>query len=306
MLNARIELCEKDKVRVIAECNGHEAANLAKFSFRIRCNGHIVLACTQFSEKNEVEAKITYSGYYYAEVWAVIKDGETQWADNVITNKLYCIANEVRNKYEQWINIPLKNNVPKLNLYKPTYPFGNIAVIKNLKGTLEEYGQFAQMNGLKISQFGYGESELIVLSSYEMIKDVSGKTCCFNGLSRTKSDLIVGQKDFEYHHCAEQEFHNQVGEYCMFVAHGDDNYALYSDYFGYNRIFYYMTDIYFVASNSFHLLLMLLKQIGCDLKMNKNKIEANFLDASILFETNYSWITSMDSLDEIIKKITKK
>lgn len=296
MLNARIELYEKNKVRVIAEYNGYETMELAKFCFRIRCNGHIVLECTQFSEKNEIEADITYSGYYYAEVWTVIEDGEKQWTDKVITNKLYCIANEVRDKYEQWINIPFENNIPKLNLYKPTYPFGNIAVIKNLKGNLGEYSQFAKINELKIKQFGYGESELVVLSSHEMIKDISGKTCCFSGISRTKSNLIVGQKDFEYHHCAEQEFHSQIGEYCMFVAHGDDSYALYSDYFGYNRIFYYMTDVCFVVSNSFHLLLILLKQMGCDLKMNKNKIKANFLDASILFETNYSWNMDIEGI----------
>ena len=80
----------------------------------------------------------------------------------------------------------------------------------------------------------------------------------------------------------------------------DENKIIMSnDFFNFNRLFYYCDNEYIVCSNRYHLILLVLKEIGINCEINEEKAILNLSSVNIQFLTQNT-LSEMD-----IKKVYK-
>lgn len=161
----------------------------------------------------------------------------------------------------------LKNDAPPL--YCPTAGFQNIALIcahnEDQKALLESSADKLK----KIS------SELLLSELWDkntgkamvLAQSRAGKgRLFFSGKTKYDSRLVIGQDDLpdkiDY-----RKFLDEIGTWTAVLRYGD-KIVFTNDFYGMYKIYYYNADGLTVASNNYHLLLLILKQMGTELTLN--------------------------------------
>ena len=181
--------------------------------------------------------------------------------------------------------------LPKLALFKPKYPYGEIAVIYGAKTgaqTEERLARFCEQEGFTSMDM----NGATVLSTLEPNTDMNGTRYIFSGITRWQDKLIVGESDIKKHGIAASELREGIGEFELLLFDGQ-RLELSTDYFGMCQWYYYKSDDgFFVAATSYHLLLLTLKTLGTKLKLNTKKVIAGI--AFFCFTCESSFTEEMD------------
>ena len=154
--------------------------------------------------------------------------------------------------------------LPKLALYRPKYPYGEIAVVRG-GSSLEAFSNQQYLHHTCLLG-------LQVLSTYPVQTDSSGVSYVFGGIARWKDKLIVGPDDIKEYGFAAEELRESVGEFELLICDGQKQ-ELSTDFFGLCKWYYFKSsNEVFAASTSYHLLLLVLKQIGVKMRLNTDKV----------------------------------
>lgn len=96
----------------------------------------------------------------------------------------------------------------------------------------------------------------------------------FSGVAKSLSgDLIIGQNELNNPF----ELKDSIGNFALVKIDSEKEEILFeNDYFGNLKYFYYRNSDFFVVSTSYHRLILLLRDIGIALKVNIQKVLANF------------------------------
>jgi len=169
--------------------------------------------------------------------------------------------------------------LPDLALFRPQYPYGECAVMTGVaRDNRQALTAFSDQEGFILSSI----SNAVVLSSRKPLIDKNGVTYIFSGITRWQDKLIFGDNDIQSHNIAVSELNEGIGEFEL-VTFYDDKIMLSNDFMGMCQWYYYKSDNkIFVAATSYHLLLLLLKNYGIEMRLNIKKVSAGmaFLDQS--------------------------
>ena len=181
--------------------------------------------------------------------------------------------------------------LPKLALFKPKHPYGEIAVIYDARPGAQSEDRLAGF----CEQEGFSSLDMngaIVLTTLEPQTDKNGARYIFSGITRWQDKLIVGASDIEKHGIAASELREGIGEFELLLFDGQ-KLELSTDYFGMCQWYYYKSDDgIFVAATSYHLLLLTLKALGTKLRLNTKKVIAGM--AFFWFACESSFTEEMD------------
>ncbi|MCL2110660.1 MAG: hypothetical protein FWH32_00105 [Clostridiales bacterium] len=173
--------------------------------------------------------------------------------------------------------------LPELALFRPRYPYGEIAVIVGSQAS-EGLAGFCGQEGLNISDMG----GCTVLSTNQPQTDRSGTTYVFSGVSRWRDKLIVGDNDIKAHDIAVAELRESIGEFELLTFNGD-KLELGTDYFGMCQWYYHKSDDgVFAAATSYHLLLLTLKAVGTKLRLDAKKVAAGMAFFGFTCESSFT------------------
>lgn len=164
---------------------------------------------------------------------------------------------------------------PELALYRPTFPFQNLCLI--YKPSASE--SFLEVNGLGMAshgcKFGDGFCQLISDATLDEFDD---NKYAFSGMLVRNGELIFGRDEAK---SIIGEIDDEVGTYAI-ASVGSSGARIGVDYFSVNKIYFYQ-GAHFVASNSYHLLIMILASLGEKLWFDKRRVRASLSYVNMQF-----------------------
>ena len=179
------------------------------------------------------------------------------------------------------------DELPELALFRPQYPHIECAVIidnrkENVK--TEYFSSFCD----RLNFHCFSLNNYIVLSMRELLTDVNGKTYLFSGITRWKDKLIFGDEDIIKNNIDIIELCEGIGEFNL-LTFDNDKLEISSDFFGMCHHYYYKSDKdLFVTATSYHLLLLILKEMNVEMKLNEKKITATMPLLDWVSQTNFT------------------
>lgn len=162
----------------------------------------------------------------------------------------------------------------ELPLASLKYPYQNMALLhyrKNTfeKNTLEKCKQSLNEDLQWSNLSSFGEYEHIVISEQKIHK-VGECNVFFSGKTKYNKRLIFGQDDIS-EGVDMNELMDEIG-YFSAISQTPDEIVVTNDYFGMCPLYSYETDLFCVISNSFHLLVLLLKNLKIKLELDVDHI----------------------------------
>lgn len=178
-----------------------------------------------------------------------------------------CLVNESKNDF-------FKSELVFKKQLDPFFDFGIITCSKDSSYSKK----IDNMNYDLLNNTGLSSS-LVVQDSYNdvfLISEMEKKSDnhginIFSGITKYDGQLITPNKLPSLD--KEKFFRNLPGSTGCFsyISGSKAEFRVASDYFGFNRIFYYSCKDFFVASNRYHLLILILKSLNVKLKINYEK-----------------------------------
>jgi hypothetical protein len=166
-------------------------------------------------------------------------------------------------KQSEWITPDL----PNLPIVEPNYPFGEIALVVQTKSEAD-FDDFAARHRMIHSAF----ENCDIISTYKPIP-IEDRYYFFEGNAFVGCNLIVGSNDVDVSNA--DLLKHACGEFSLAqMAEGEISFS--TDYFGVEKIYYYWTNDGLCASTSYHMLLLLLKELHILLEFDRDNISSKF------------------------------
>jgi len=130
---------------------------------------------------------------------------------------------------------------------------------------------------IKLKDFHYTELDVPfgggIISTFPLMRDANGINFSFSGNIFYGDNFFCGVDDIKCD-IDIQSFRDCMGEFELLMT-DSTSIECTNDFFGYGKWFYYHKDNTFVASTSYHLLILLLRYAGITLKINTKHAMAN-------------------------------
>lgn len=110
----------------------------------------------------------------------------------------------------------------------------------------------------------------------------------FSGYVFSDKKMLIGTKEVEKTVSDIRDLNEKYGEYSLCTVDIQGNINLSSDFFGMVPWFYYEDNDVFSASNNYHLLLLLLKEVGVRLSMNVPRSRVNIITSGYTYGSPFS------------------
>ncbi|MBR2526225.1 hypothetical protein IKE67_07125 [bacterium] len=240
-----------------------------KSFFRVQifdCNGFVHKS--GFLINKEYKYKLTEECLYYVKIKnlfnCLIYEKKIDFYKEITKKEFEDLCN---NDYPVFDELKLN----PLNLQKTPKPFKDFAIIKNNKSVSENFLKNYDFTTTKVSK------NLEILSDKELNK----KDVIFSGLMNYENTLILGEDDLKED--IKKRFNTDDIGYFTYLKRNNNDIEIGNDYLGNGKIFYYKNEESLVISNNYHLLLLILKDINFDLKL-----DLDILSSIICFEDEIS------------------
>ena len=186
--------------------------------------------------------------------------------------------------------LPDLRAVPELEYVPSAQPFADFALVGFGPGrTPSEHRQSLNMLAGELAEFEYDEWETssgqFGVLHHQGSGFAEGGEWCFSGLARTDTKLIYGAADLV--RAGTESVNESVGEFVL-ARRTEEGVELSTDYFGVARVYYYESPAISCASNSYHLLLTVLRRVGVHAGVDRVAVRAGLQEASQPFQ---QWFT---------------
>lgn len=278
---------EKDTLKISINLNKEKLDY--SFSYFILCDGVVIDRI--YSDKPDHDYKLQHDGAYVAQCY-IKKSGQTSLPARSMPKHYF--LNSTKEEYKNFLSSRklVPNTVGAKNLldFCPQLsPFQDILVISRREASgPSSTKQFQPIE----FQFKEGLSCLETTNRQGWSTQIFGKRICdvrasspqserrliFSGMMIHEGILITGESD----NISSEEaaaMHGACGIFSS-VDISRTSVLLHTDFFAFNRFFYYKEDDILFASNRYHLLLLSLKEAGIKLSLDREKLIAQFWSAS--------------------------
>lgn len=173
--------------------------------------------------------------------------------------------------------------------WKTPYPFNDFAAVTFKVQTSEWMlqkitGESSRIGIGYANQYAVGRYNTLILSTLEP-KNTGKKTSILSGVAHSNGQLIYGQN-----YITDDFVHNPGDNVGIFtsVSIGRKEIVVTQDYTGLGTLYYAETQSFFVVSNRYHLLLLLLKWLGFKGELEYSKVIASFYSKTTFLDQNIS------------------
>ena len=294
--NTWVEIALNGNV-LISEIINREIDKLknVKYFFYVLKDGAVYYKSEVWLDDNKLSLELNENGIYC--VQGYIKSNEISF--NFKSHTVEYFTEDYREKFGNFLN----NNsyaydTNDLEFYRCGNPFEDFAVIQSKNLILEDFSfntlknpQISNEEQLKFYSLGeVGEYNRYAISSKEPYERNEVKII-FSGIISDKSKVLFGEE------CLEFLLNNKIdskynGAYSLAVI-DKDSIRLSNDFFNFNRLFYYCDSENIICSNRYHMLLLILKNLGIEVSLNEEKALLTLSSANIQFLTQNT-ISEMD------------
>lgn len=203
----------------------------------------------------------------------------------IMSIKIKELTENDKKNFNVFLKIPRKS-LPKLKLASLVPPHEDIAVI-SLKRDFDKAKTVMKFAGRNCFVAEEHAGNIISLSRHKAAISVDNSKYIFSGYVFYDGKMLIGADevaDYISDICA---VYGSCGEYCLCVlANGEIH--LKSDYFGMEPWFYFENDDLFIASNNYHMLLLLLRTLNIKLEMNIKRSRVNLITTGFTYGSSFS------------------
>lgn len=176
-----------------------------------------------------------------------------------------------------------RRELPELRLASLVYPHEDIAVVA-FKKDIRLPKRFAEKHRFVLREHG---CNIISLSKHEPRKLSDNSEYIFSGYVFHNGKMLIGETELSDNIKGIQDISENCGEFCTALI-GNDSISLSSDFFGMVPWFYFDNDELFAASNNYHMLLLLLSDMGVKLTMSIPRSRVNIITSGFTYGTAFS------------------
>lgn len=174
-------------------------------------------------------------------------------------------------------------NLPQLKLASLAFPHEDIAVIAYKKKNVS-ICEFCEKHQFVLCEHA---NNIVSISRNSPLCSVDNSRYLFSGYTFYDNQMLIGMKEVAAKISDISVLKELYGEFSMCVVERGDI-MLSSDFFGMVPWFYFDNDEVFAASNNYHLLLLLLKEIGIKLSMNIARSRVNIITSGFTYGSSFS------------------
>ena len=179
-----------------------------------------------------------------------------------------------------------RSALPKLKLSPLVPPHESITIIaeKKKKKNNNSLIAFAQEKHMMFTDCGHN---VFTISSSRPVDAQNHSKYLFSGYTFYNGKMLIGLNEVSCHIKDTDALNETYGEFCMCTIKRG-HIELTSDFFGMVPWFYYENNEVFAASNNYHMLLIILTQIGIKLTMNIARSRVNIITSGFTFGSAFS------------------
>ena len=284
-------ICENKLSVTAAISNTNEFTKYAYYLY----NGTNIIQKQGYSKNSTCSFELSKTGRYHIKVFVQTKDSEQEEYKRYskISDVHVYYSNVVDNEYIKFFNTHFENKLKPLTYQSYELPYQDILLAydtsEESKKTYEAIKNMSSSIELKYTSLH--EKALLVYS--ECIYKEGNSTVAFSGTGRTNTKMIYGMHDIDSLSCA-NELSEQVGTFCLIRAN-ENQIMIETDYFGTDKLYYFMLDSLFLVSNRFHLIVMAMQKLNIPRYPNLPHIYA-YLTETFYTQQNFSQTTNIINL----------
>lgn len=176
-----------------------------------------------------------------------------------------------KNEYYSFLDRRECGDIPPLKYYKLKNHYQDFGIILHQKNNQSQSQvDFKYIDNDLFTENVYLDDLLCQIIYAKDIVQEENYSFIFSGVLAYKNRLYLGSKEVD---CSIlKKIQNEVGSYIFLrINKTSGEIDISTDYFGIGKIYYYCNNGIFVASNRYHFLLLILKNLGIKLKLDKNK-----------------------------------
>ena len=269
--------CIDYPAELAASVKEKEKAGDMSFSFvyEILHNKKSIYKSTQTTERSH-KYEITKPGTYVVRIW-VYSDSTSL---DYIQKTIHCYSKHQKDCYEAFLrnahSLKTAANPPGLHLLES--PNQLIAIISAYSDTIESLIPCVKQLGLLINIL---QDDPLTNKTIAVISQTEGNNIWFSGKAIYNNRLIIGQEDID-DTINTNELRQSIGNHTELYK-DRNNYVFSNDYYGLYRIFYYKNTDVAVISNSYHLIILVLKNAKVKLSFDTTLASIPLLSREGLF-----------------------
>lgn len=303
---------EKDKIFVRVTCSikdsilhGFVTTELAdnyNYLFILYKDG-IVYDQKPMNPSNEYDYKVTEAGIYCLKV--IVKN-DIGYGYNFSKTISYFTEKEI-NDYKEFMTQTLSENnyVKQLDYFTGTEPYHDFAVVTKkgdiVEADIQNLAQFVERNcDLNCTTLNLNGTYKTVVISDTLRQNKMNENVILSGHCIVGNQYLLGTKDIIE---IEQSLSilESIGAYATFIG-TETQMFIATDYFHSMKIYYFQDEEYFIASNRYHLLLMIAKNLKRSLHLDIDKATVvlssatcSLLNNNIFYPMNINPVKEMRS-----------
>lgn len=235
-----------------------------EFCFYLYNVNNTIVGKSDWINRTDYRFVLEVEGTYFVKIFK--KKGK--YRDFVFTEYVDYYNKQTRDEFDRFCNQNMEycytSGLEPHYLYRMNDPYKDFAVIVN-RQELNLSSAFLRKYKFQESKIKKGKFHIQILAD-----EVREDGIIFSGLAKCGSCLINGEKDLKDKNQISDE---NIGNF-TYVKMKNTVVEVCNDYFGTGKIYYFNNNINFIASNNYHLLLLILKDLKIATELNNEEIIA--------------------------------
>ena len=235
--------------------------------------------------KDNIDATYQFSleedGIYYVKVYT--KNGEKMNTTN--SNSIAYFTEKQKEKFKKFLKKKMHYKTKcnkRLELYTLEEPFQMFTYVQSKQNVKE--GQLLQNLNKNFTQINTRNG---ILVTDRPTKKIGEAMTIFSGFCKYEKEILIGNEEINEKIDLDL-LKESYGNFTLFFEN-TKKIEIATDYFGTQAIYYYHTEDATIISNEYHLLLIVMKNLGINMKLDMKNVIGNFcLTSRQLFEQRIS------------------
>lgn len=264
----------------------------ASFAFYLIKDGEVVWR-SRYSSSDRIFCRLEHAGTYELKAFVKNDDFKNSYksapVDYVETPKRSTFGAQFSSKgFDEFIAEDV-NRLPSLPFAPLEYPHQDFVILSTIHGEVADIRNTLQTGfaegTLHYSGWATSNGDVLHVASRQKVSQRQDESYLFSGMTRTRERFIFGMDDLA--ETPLEDVVDQVGD-SVLVHFNDHGVRVSSDYFGIGQVYYYSKDGVICVANRYQLLLLVLKSMDIELKINSRKAVGNLSALSQPFMQNFT------------------
>ena len=275
--DAKIDIID-NTIQVWVEGEEKKADKYCYYLYNMR---HDVIEKSRWVKESNYFFKVDREGAYFVKAFRAEKEMQT----SRLTSYVDYYDKQIKLEFDEFCQKNLKYNfINKLDcsfFYKMKYPYKDFAVIVS-RSNKKVSSRFLTLSNLEEEKIAMAGNAVYLLSENGNTFKTYGTL--LSGLLKYEKKLVNGENDLKN----EVEVnHDLIGSF-TYLKRKDGLLEVGNDYFGTSKLYYYMKNEFGVISNSYHLMLLILRDLGVHMEANERLILALLCKSGQAFQQSIS------------------